>query len=77
MENESRFQSFYFSQLESELTPFDIDRKKIVRKTFITLFAFIAALFLIIIIFSNEPDMAVPIVTIAFIVLLITFFILK
>jgi len=77
MENTSRFESFYYNQLEPQLDTLETTRKKIVRKILITLLLFIVAFILLFVVFINEEDILIPVVTIAFIVFLITFFILK
>ncbi len=77
MENESRFQSFYYNQLEPQLYAFEADRKKIVNKTFITLIAFIFAYAILIVVFLNDTELLAPIAIIAFTLFIIAFFVLK
>ncbi len=77
MENESRFQSFYYNQLEPQLYAFEADRKKIVNKTFITLIAFIFAYAILIVVFLNDTELLAPIAIIASTLFIIAFFVLK
>ncbi len=77
MESNSHFESFYYSHLEPQLDSIEIDRKKVVKKTYIALFSCIVALLLIFVIFKDNPDTLIPVGIIGFTLILITFFVLK
>lgn len=77
MESNSHFESFYYSYLEPQLDAIEIDRKKVVKKTYITLFVCIIAILLVFVIFKDNPDTLIPVAIVGFTLFLITFFALK